>query len=77
MLIAMMAAVHVFVFLYAVGGGIVLAGEVTYAYKTGNKSLLDYLRSQTLFFILLTVVFGAITGVGIWWTIGLASPPSL
>ena len=26
------------------------------------------------FFILLTVVFGAITGVGIWWTIGLASP---
>ncbi len=74
MLIAMIATVHVFVSLYAVGGGIVLAGEVSYAYKVGNRSLLDYLRSHTLFFIMLTVVFGAITGVGIWWTIGLASP---
>jgi AGZA family xanthine/uracil permease-like MFS transporter len=27
-----------------------------------------------ILFILLTVVYGAITGVGIWWTIGLASP---
>lgn len=74
MLIAMIATIHVFVSLYAVGGGIVLAGEVSYAYKVNNKSLLDYLKSHTLFFILLTVVFGAITGVGIWWTIGLASP---
>ena len=31
-------------------------------------------RRHARFFILLTVVFGAITGVGIWWTIGLASP---
>ena len=74
MLIAMIATIHVFVSLYAVGGGIVLAGEVSYAYKVNNKSLLDYLRSHTLFFILLTVVFGAITGVGIWWTIALSSP---
>lgn len=74
MMIAMIATVHVFVSLYAVGGGIVLASEVSHAYKIDNKSLLDYLRSHTLFFVLLTVVFGAITGVGIWWTIGLSSP---
>ena len=35
---------------------------------------LDYLHRHARFFILLTVVFGAISGVGIWWTIGLASP---
>ena len=34
----------------------------------------DYLRGHARFFVLLTVVFGAITGVGIWWTIGLTSP---
>ena len=74
MLIALIATIHVFVSMYAVGGGIYLAGETGYAYKINNKSLLDYLRSHALFFILLTVVFGAITGVGIWWTIGLTSP---
>ncbi|HEY9166904.1 MAG TPA: cytochrome ubiquinol oxidase subunit I [Candidatus Kryptonia bacterium] len=74
MLIALIATLHVFVSLYAVGGGLFLAGEVSHAYKINNKALLDYLHSHTFFFILLTVVFGAITGVGIWWTIGLASP---
>ncbi|MCL4538186.1 MAG: cytochrome ubiquinol oxidase subunit I [Bacteroidetes bacterium] len=74
MLIAGIATIHVFVSLYAVGGGIVLAGEVSHAYKSNDRPMLDYLRTHTLFFILLTVVFGAITGVGIWWTIGLASP---
>ncbi|MDO4573582.1 MAG: cytochrome ubiquinol oxidase subunit I [Planctomycetia bacterium] len=74
MLIAIIATVHVFVSHYAVGGGIFLAWEVQHAYRTGNEEYLRYLRRHAKFFILLTVVFGAITGVGIWWTIGLASP---
>jgi len=74
MLIALVATLHIFASLYAVGGGLFLAEEVGYAYKVGNKDLLTYLHSHTFFFILLTVVYGAITGVGIWWTIGLASP---
>ncbi|MGW8258274.1 MAG: cytochrome ubiquinol oxidase subunit I, partial [Thermoguttaceae bacterium] len=39
-----------------------------------DRAYLAYLKRHAGFFILLTVVFGAITGVGIWWTIGLASP---
>ena len=39
-----------------------------------TEPYLDYLKRHARFFILLTVVFGAITGVGIWWTIGLTSP---
>lgn len=74
MLIALVATVHVFVSMYAVGGGIYLAAETGYAYKVNNKPLLEYLRSHAMFFVLLTVVFGAITGVGIWWTIALTSP---
>jgi cytochrome bd-type quinol oxidase subunit 1 len=74
MLIALISVIHVLVSHYAVGGGLFLAVEVGYAYKTKNKAYLDYLHSHAAFFILLTVVFGAITGVAIWWTIGLASP---
>ena len=42
--------------------------------RSKNRDYLAYLRRHARFFVLLTVVFGAITGVGIWWTIGLASP---
>jgi cytochrome d ubiquinol oxidase subunit I len=74
MLIAIIATVHVLVSHYAVGGGIFLAVEIGYAYRNKDREYLDYLKRHAGFFILLTVVFGAITGVGIWWTIGLASP---
>ena len=74
MLIAAIAVVHVLVSHYAVGGGLFLATETAFAYRTSDTQYLDYLKRHTRFFVLLTVVFGAITGVGIWWTIGLASP---
>ena len=74
MLIAIIAVVHVLVSHYAVGGGLFLAVETSHAYRTGNKDYLAYLKRHARFFVLLTVAFGAITGVGIWWTIGLASP---
>jgi cytochrome bd ubiquinol oxidase subunit I len=74
MLIAAISVVHVLVSHYAVGGGFFLAVETRRAYRTGDRRYLDYLHGHARFFILLTVVFGAITGVGIWWTIGLSSP---
>ena len=74
MLIAVISVLHVLVSHYAVGGGLFLAVEVGHAYRTRDRTYLDYLHRHARFFILLTVVFGAITGVGIWWTIGLSSP---
>jgi cytochrome bd ubiquinol oxidase subunit I len=74
MLIAVISVLHVLVSHYAVGGGLFLAVEVRHAYRTKDRGYLDYLHRHAAFFILLTVVFGAISGVGIWWTIGLASP---
>jgi cytochrome d ubiquinol oxidase subunit I len=74
MMIAIISVVHVLVSHYAVGGGFFLAVEVGYAYRANNADYLNYLKSHAWFFILITVVYGAITGVGIWWTIGLASP---
>jgi cytochrome bd ubiquinol oxidase subunit I len=74
MLIAAISVVHVLVSHYAVGGGLFLAVETTHAHRTGDRDYLAYLKRHAKFFVLLTVAFGAITGVGIWWTIGLASP---
>ena len=74
MLIAIIAVVHVFVSHYAVGGGILIALENQFAIKTKDKAYREYWYKHTRFFVLLTVAFGAITGVGIWWTIALASP---
>jgi cytochrome bd ubiquinol oxidase subunit I len=74
MMIAIISVLHVVVSHYAVGGGFFLAVEVGYAYRSGNTDYLKYLKDHAWFFILITVVYGAITGVGIWWTIGLASP---
>jgi cytochrome bd ubiquinol oxidase subunit I len=74
MLIAAISVVHVLISHYAVGGGLFLAVETTHAHGTGNLEYLAYLKRHARFFVLLTIVMGAITGVGIWWTIGLASP---
>ena len=74
MVIALIAVIHVLVSHYAVGGGILLAVENRRAIKKEDKAYRAYLKRHAQFFVLLTVVFGAITGVGIWWTIGLASP---
>ena len=74
MLIALVSVIHVLVSHYAVGGGLFLAVETAHAYRTQDREYLKYLKGHAKFFVWVTVVFGAITGVGIWWTIGLASP---
>lgn len=74
MLIPVYALLHVLVSHFAVGGGILIWLGLIKAYREKNLEFLNYLKSLTRFFVLITVVFGAITGVGIWWTIGLSSP---
>ncbi len=76
MLIPLIAIPHVIVAQFAVGGGFLLADGVTWAYRHQRADVLDYLRDLAHFFVLLTIVFGAVTGLGIWWTIGLTSPES-
>ena len=74
MLIAFVAVIHVTVAQYAVGGGFLLALETARAHRTGDAATLQVLREHTRFFLYVTVVLGATTGVGIWWAIGLAAP---
>jgi cytochrome bd-type quinol oxidase subunit 1 len=74
MLIPLVGIPHVIVAQFAVGAGILLADLVRRARRDHDAETLAYLHGLARFFILITVVFGAVTGVGLWWTIGLASP---
>jgi mono/diheme cytochrome c family protein/cytochrome bd-type quinol oxidase subunit 1 len=74
LLIAFIAIVHVFVSHFAVGGGLYLVLTERRARRGKDVPLLAFVRGLSRFFILLTLVFGAITGVGIWFTIGLVHP---
>lgn len=73
-LIAIIAVLHVFVSHFAVGGGLFLVAAEARAHRRYDPALADWLKRHTKFFVLLTLVFGAVSGVGIWFTIGLISP---
>jgi len=73
-LIALVAILHVFVSHFAVGGGLFLVLTERRARRNNDEALLGWLKAHTKFFVLVTVVFGAISGVGIWFTIGLIGP---
>ena len=74
LLIAAVAIVHVFISHFAVGGGLFLVLAERKARRERDEALLGYVRAHGRFFILLTLVMGAITGVGVWFTIGLVHP---
>ena len=73
-LIAVIATVHVYVSHFAVGGGLFLVLTEMMGLRKKDPDILEYVRRHSKFFLLLTMVFGAVTGVGIWFTIALLSP---
>lgn len=74
LLIAAVGIVHVFVSHFAVGGGLFLVLAERKARAGSDAALLAFVRALSRGFVLLTLVFGALTGVGIWFTIALVQP---
>lgn len=74
LLIAIIAITHVFVSHFAVGGGLYLIFAELKGYRENNQAILDFTKGHARFFLLLTMVFGSISGVGIWFIISLVSP---
>ncbi len=72
--IVLIGVVHVFIAHFAVGGGLFLVLTEHKAYREDNGHILGYVKNHTFFFLLLSLVFGGLTGVGIWFTISLLSP---
>jgi len=74
--IGLIAIFHVMISHFAVGGGLYLAFAERKARREKRADWLEVIRAHSKFFLILTGVFGAISGVGIWFSIGLASPES-
>ena len=72
--IALIAVFHVFISHFAVGGGLFLVIMEHKGLAENSSAILRYVKRHTKFFLILTMVFGGMTGVGIWLTISLLNP---
>lgn len=72
--IGIISIFHVLIAWFAVGGGLYLPLAEAKLYREGRENFLPVLKQHSRFFLVLTSVFGAISGVGIWFAIGLVSP---
>lgn len=72
--IGLIAIYHVMISHFAVGGGLYLVLAERKALAMGREDWRDQVKRHSKFFLILTGVFGAVSGVGIWFAIGLASP---
>jgi mono/diheme cytochrome c family protein len=73
-LIALISVIHVYIAHFAVGGGLFLVLTERKAYAENSSAMLEYTKKHAKFFLLLTMVAGGVTGVGIWFIISLLSP---
>jgi hypothetical protein len=74
MVIASISIFHVVIAHFAVGAGIFNLLTEFRARRTDDPSLLRFVRDNSIFLIYLAFVAGAISGVGIWFSIGLVAP---
>jgi len=76
--IGLIAIFHVMISQFAVGGGIYLPMAERKALRmkdpVARADWLKQLASHSKFFLILTGVFGTVSGVGIWFAIGLTHP---
>lgn len=72
--IALISIFHVYIAHLAVGGGFFIWQVERLSRREKSMELRELLHRFTWFFLYLTMVFGGVTGVGIWFIIGLVSP---
>jgi mono/diheme cytochrome c family protein len=77
LLIAAVAILHVFISHFAVGGGLFLVVAERKARRDRDEGFLGFVRALSRGFVLLTLVLGALTGVGVLFTVALVQPQAL
>ncbi|MGD8439796.1 MAG: cytochrome ubiquinol oxidase subunit I [Holophagae bacterium] len=77
MLMAWVAITHVIVSHFAIGGGLVIVVTEMLSIRREDRELRDLAKRSSLVLILVSTVFGAISGVGIWVVAGLISPGAI
>ena len=73
-LVALIAILHVYISHLAVGGGLFIWLTDWKGYRENSREIHTYIKKHTWFFLLLTMVFGGMSGVGIWFIIALVNP---
>lgn len=73
-LMSLIAAAHLVVSHFAIGGGLVIAVTETLAVRRGDRRLRELARRASWVLILFGAVFGAISGVAVRIVAGLVSP---
>jgi mono/diheme cytochrome c family protein len=73
-LMAGIAVVHVFISHFAIGGGLFLVVNEHRARRAGDTPKLQFLERLSKFFVVVTLIGGTLTGVGIWFVIGVLNP---
>ena len=73
-MMALIAIIHVFISHFAIGGGLYLVVTEQKARLHNDAPMLAFLQKLAKFFVLATLVAGVLTGVGIWFVIGLLNP---
>jgi cytochrome bd-type quinol oxidase subunit 1 len=76
--IGIIAIFHVMISQFAVGGGLYLPMAERKAMRIADPELraawLKQLASHSKFFLIVTGIYGTVSGVGIWFAIGLTNP---
>jgi cytochrome bd-type quinol oxidase subunit 1 len=72
--IGIVAIVHVVVSHFAIGGGGLMVLAETVGHRAGNEALVRFARRHAFVLVAVSSIFGALTGVGIWFSIGLVHP---
>ncbi|MFC1529782.1 c-type cytochrome [Gemmatimonadota bacterium] len=73
--VAVIAVIHVLIAHVAIGGGAFLFIAEKWSDRQANgDAIRTWLRKYATWFLVYTTVIGAVTGVGIWFSIQLASP---
>lgn len=68
------AIFHILISHFAIGGGLYLPLAERKALKEKREDWMEVVHGHAKFFLILTMVFGTISGVAIWFSIGLANP---
>jgi mono/diheme cytochrome c family protein len=75
LVVAIIAIIHVLISHLAIGGGAFLfVAELWSDRQPNGARIREWLHKYATYFLVYTTVFGAVTGVGIWFAIQLASP---
>jgi cytochrome d ubiquinol oxidase subunit I len=76
-LIGGIAILHVVIAHFAIGGGFLVVATEQIGSRRDDALWLAFARKLSMFLVLLSTVLGALTGVGIWFAVGVVQPAAV